>query len=165
MNHSVNNQQNGTYIMYHSVFELTERHPFCLSLLYLSSGVFPDSSSQEWEPRDQQQDVALLSCHCWCLFCPCIRDGTNRPWDEIPFGQIQFWNIGCFYFFIFFKSTVANTTFVFTMVRPMTSPGRMIIWCIFVYLERNICIFMIWYWNQLKSSSEFVLCDHAIMPS
>ena len=30
--HSVNNQQNGTSIMYHSVFELTEWLPFCLSL-------------------------------------------------------------------------------------------------------------------------------------
>ena len=30
--HSVNNKQNGTNIMYHSVFELTEWHPFCLSL-------------------------------------------------------------------------------------------------------------------------------------
>ena len=30
--HSVNSQQNGTNIMHHSVFELTEWHPFCLSL-------------------------------------------------------------------------------------------------------------------------------------
>ena len=45
VNHSDNNQQNGTYIMYHSVFKLTEWHPFCLSLLYHHSPVYYSLSS------------------------------------------------------------------------------------------------------------------------
>ena len=39
--HSVNSQQNGTKIMYHSVFELTEWHPFCLSLHNCVGGSLP----------------------------------------------------------------------------------------------------------------------------
>ena len=59
VNHSVNNHQNGSYIMYHSVFKLTEWHQFCLSLLYRSTGC-----KLYFSVHCQQSCTLYISLHC-----------------------------------------------------------------------------------------------------